>query len=114
MRRIARYLKSPICVSLCHLYVSVVNSLVRTFTTETQRNIEFAQRRCRPTRGYLLLTAMTLGLSLSSLAQAQSATDTALNAVRNSDRAEKNSKNKSGAPLPAALAPGYYMPPLRG
>ena len=103
MRRIARYLKSPICVSLCHLYVSVVNSLVRTFTTETQRNIEFAQRRRRrPTRGYLLVTAMTLGLSLSSLAQAQSATDTALNAVRNSDRAEKNSKNKSGAPLPAA------------
>src|SRR5205814_3572037 len=103
MRRIARYMKSLLCVSRCHLYVSVVNSLVRTFITETQRNIEFAQRRCRrPTRGYLLLTAMTMGLSLSSLAQAQSATDTALNAVRNSDRAEKNSKNKSGAPLPAA------------
>src|SRR5438105_449574 len=84
MIKIARCLKSPLCVSLCHL-------------------TEFAQRRCRrPTRAYLLLTAMTLGLSLSSLAQAQSATDTALNAVRNSDRAEKNSKNKSGAPLPAA------------
>ena len=103
MMSVERYLKSPLCGSLCRLCASVVNIFVRTFTTQTQRNSEFAQRRCcRRTREYPLLTALTLALCLSSLVQSQSVTDTALNAVRNSDRAEKISKNKINAPLPAA------------
>src|SRR5437660_9664448 len=50
----------------------------------------------------LKLVGSTLILALAAFAYSQSTTDTALNTVRNSDRAEKNSKNKNGVPLPAA------------
>jgi len=57
----------------------------------------------RPNRDLSLkLVGLTLVLALAHFSYSQSATDTALNAVRNSDRAEKNSKSKISAPLPAA------------
>src|SRR6266404_7198739 len=80
------------------LCASVVNLFPQNSTTETQRNTEFSQRLSRKRSTLRII----LAIGLASAVYPQGSSDTVLNAVRSSDRAERAANAKLAPRITAA------------
>src|SRR5207237_5951017 len=87
-----------LCGALWLLCASVVNRFPQNSTTETQRNTEFSQRLSRKRSTLRII----LAIGLASAVYPQGSSDTVLNAVRSSDRAERAANGKFAPRITAA------------